>query len=143
MKSWDDLERPLDESPLFHVEQADGVQKAPEIANQRAFLNAGRYLAPQVLIFANANAGKRNPMVAKREGIMAGVFDLTAAQTGRVAWVEFKGHTKAGRAGALSQSQVDWGNAMSRMGFDVGCFFDPLSAWRWLKELGFNVGDVK
>jgi hypothetical protein len=141
-----DLETTLDPVPLFPVEAADGRKELAELERQAIFRRYAANLAPRVIVFANANAGKRNPMQAKREGIMAGVFDMTctwdiAASTDpnapqSVCWIEFKGYDKNGRPGKLSKAQIDWGNAMHERGHKVACFFSGKSAFDWLASLG-------
>lgn len=125
------------EQPLFYVEHPFGLKKLPEIQRQQQFINLMKALAPGVMVYANANAGKRSRATARKEGIRAGVFDLTVAWGQReIAFPEFKGFDARGRAGSLSQPQIDWGNAMHRLGFDVACFFDPFSALDWLRSKG-------
>lgn len=144
-----DLETTLDPVPLFPVEAPDGRKELAELERQAIFRRYAANLAPRVIVFANANAGKRNPMQAKREGIMAGVFDMTcawdiAASTDpnapqSVCWIEFKGYDKNGRPGKLSKAQIDWGNAMHERGHKVACFFSGKSAFDWLASLGAPV----
>lgn len=125
------------EEPLFFVEPPDGRKDWPEAKRQRSFLNELRTIAPHIFAFANANAGKRNPMRARQEGIMGGVFDVTITWGGaRTAWPEFKGYTAAGRAGVLSDAQIVWGNRMQGLGHDVACFFTPAACIEWLRSLG-------
>jgi hypothetical protein len=141
-----DLETTLDPVPLFPVEVPDGRKELAELERQAIFRRYAANLAPRVIVFANANAGKRNPMQAKREGIMAGVFDMTcawdiAASTDpnapqSVCYIEFKGYDKNGRPGKLSKAQIDWGNAMHERGHKVACFFSGKSAFDWLASLG-------
>lgn len=127
----------LYEPPLFYVEHPCGLKKMAEVQRQAQFRNLMTALAPHVMVFANANAGKRNPIQAKREGITAGVFDLTICwDPKRMAMVEFKGFDARGKAGKLSRSQIDFGNRMHRMGHDVACFFDPFGAIGWLRRSG-------
>lgn len=138
-KMLDALDSALAEDPIFPVEAPDGRKDWPEADRQAAFRGRLRVIAPSLTIYANANAGKRNPTQARKEGVTAGVFDLTVAsgEIGArfVAWPEFKGYTAKGRAGQLSQSQIDWGNRMYRAGHHVACFFDPDSAIAWLRTI--------
>lgn len=137
MLDWADLETPLNEAPLFPCEQPDGRKHIAETPRVVTFRQMVRIAAPAVLLFANANAGKRNPNQARREGIKAGVFDQTAAWYERqIAFLEFKGYDARGRAGRLSDPQVLWGNMMHRRGFPVACFFTPDAAVEWLRSLG-------
>lgn len=133
----------LHPEPLFFVETPDGRRDWTELNRVVAFRQFMRMAAPKVLIFANANAGKRNPMQARREGIVAGVFDYTAHAIGRTAYLEFKGYSKAGRPGVLSDNQVEFGNRMHRFGIPCACFFSPHRAVDWLREQGFPVAEVR
>lgn len=142
---FDDLETRLDEPPLFFVEQPDVRKDLSEIQRVEMFRKIMREKAPHLILYPNANAGKRNPLQAKREGIVAGVFDYTVAwdiahstidTPATVSWIEFKGYDASGRAGKLSQAQIDWGNRMHRAGYRVACFFSAKSAVRWLREQG-------
>lgn len=128
------------EEPLFPVFGYAGLVKMPEIARQQQFRNLMRALAPGVMVFANANAGKRSRATARKEGIMAGVFDMTICwKPRRSAYLEAKGFDKSGRAGRLSDPQIRWGNTMHRLGHDVACFYDPFHALDWLRSLGCEV----
>lgn len=134
-----DLEAPLLESPVFPVEAPDGDRTRPEIARQVTLFSTMRIVAPTVFGFAIPNAGKRNPVQAKKEGIVGGAFDTEWHWDGGQAWIELKGYDARGRAGTLSQSQIDWGNRMHRLSKSVACFFDPLAAVHWLASLGAPV----
>lgn len=141
---WGSLESPLNPTPAFFVEAPDGKRDWPEIDRQATFRKLLRAAAPRVMAEANANAGKRNPRLALKEGIRGGVFDLTVKwRHPLIAWVEFKGYTKAGRAGALSDKQIEWGNRMVELGYPVACFFSPYSALDWLREQGFPVAETR
>ena len=141
---WADLESSLSPSPQFLVQAPDGRKDWTEIARQATFLRVMGLSAPRVLIFANANAGKRNPRQAKREGIRAGVFDIACLWRAPVAaYIEFKGYSKAGRAGNLSDSQIEFGNRLTELGIPCACFFDPYDAANWLREQGFPVAEIK
>lgn len=124
-------------SPLFRVEAPDGRKDWPEARRQRSFLNDLAKIAPHCFAFAIPNAGKRNPNQAAQEGIRAGVFDVAINWGGgNTAWAEFKGYSKAGRAGQLSDEQITWGNKMLGMGHPVACFFTPAACLEWLRSLG-------
>jgi len=123
--------------PLFHVGGYSGLVKMPEIKRQKQFCHLMHAAAPTAIFFANANAGKRAPHTAKAEGIVAGVFDMTIGwKVQEIAYIEFKGFSKAGKAGVLSRSQIDWGNRMTKYGHSVACFYDPFEAIDWLRDLG-------
>lgn len=144
MTTWADLESSLHPDPVFHVQPPDGRRDWKELARQVTLFNIMRHAAPQVVLWGTANAGKRNPMQARREGIRAGVFDVQVVHEAPLnAWVEMKGYDARGRAGKLSPQQVDWGNRMSALGHHVACFFDPYDAVAWLRGLGFPIAEVR
>ncbi len=146
MTDWSALESTLDPVPLFHVEQPDGRKDLSELDRQVLFRRYMRDLAPAVVVWANANAGKRNPVQARREGLLAGVFDVTCAwdigasklpdPAVSICFVEMKGYDKNGRPGKLSKAQIEWGNAMHERGHKVACFFSGKSAFDWIAALG-------
>lgn len=140
---WGSLETSMSPEPAFLVEAPDHRTGWTELQRQTAFLRLMRLAAPRVLVFANANAGRRNPRQAKAEGITSGVFDLTVLWRGKTAFVEFKGYTKAGRAGHLSDNQTDFGNRLVELGIPCGCFFSPSTAAGWLRSLGFPVAETR
>lgn len=137
--NWADLETSLHPTPAFPVQAPDGKRDWSELERQTTLFRLVRAAGPKILAYPNANAGKRNPVKARREGIMAGVFDITfnAAVPFMSAHVELKGYDKSGRPGKLSPAQVEWGNRMHALGKPVACFFDPYAAVEWLKMLGF------
>jgi len=149
MSAFDNLETTLDPVPLFPVEEPDGRKDLSELARQTLFRRYAATLAPQVVVWANANAGKRNPMQARREGIVAGVFDMACAWDVRastipdcplsICYVEFKGYDKSGRPGKLSKAQIEWGNRMHERGHKVACFYSGKSAFEWMASLGAPV----
>lgn len=140
MNYWDRLETPLNQAPTFFVEEPDGRKDWAEIDRQATFFKLLRLTGPRVLAYPNVNAGKRNPRLARKEGIVAGVFDVTCAfRPSLTAWIEFKGYDKSGRAGKLSQSQIDFGNRLIDLGRPCACFFSPDCALGWLRELGFPI----
>lgn len=124
------------EVPLFPVEAPDGLCDVPEISRQVMLFRDMRILAPTVFGFAIPNAGKRNPVTARKEGICGGAFDTEWHWDGGSAWVEMKGYDKRGYPGKLSGNQIAWGNRMHLIGKPVACFFDPSAAVQWLKSLG-------
>lgn len=144
MTAWADLESSLHPEPVFHVEPPDGRKDWRELARQTTLFRVMRYAAPQVVLWGTANAGKRSPLQARREGIRAGVFDVQAVSEAPLcAWIELKGYDARGRAGKLSDSQIEFGNRMSALGHHVACFFDPYAAVDWLRGLGFPVAEVR
>lgn len=150
MDSWAALETPLDEAPLFPVQEPDGKKGWPEAARQATFFRTIHLVGPKVIAFPVPNAGKRNPLKAVREGIYAGVFDILCLWTpidpladhGRAA-IELKGYDKRGQPGKLRQSQIDFGNRLARAGIPCACFFDPVDALNWLRECGAPVREAR
>ncbi|RIV79555.1 hypothetical protein [Pelagerythrobacter aerophilus] len=144
MTDWADLESTLDPVPVFPVQAPDGRRDWSEIDRQGTFLSVMRWSAPRVLVYPNANAGKRNPATARKEGIRAGVFDLTCVWRQRlVAYIELKGYSKAGRPGVLSAQQIEFGNRLIELGVPCACFFDPYDAAEWLRGQSFPVAEVR
>lgn len=142
--TWDDLESSLSPAPQFPVQEPDGRRDWAEIDRQATFLSLMRTAAPRVMIRANANAGKRNPRQARREGIKSGVFDLSLFwRAPQIALIEFKGYDGRGRAGKLSRNQIEFGNSCAGLGIPVACFFDPYDAAEWCKSVGFPVAEVR
>jgi hypothetical protein len=137
-------DEPLTEAPLFYVEPPDNRRDWPELSRQTTFLQLMRYAAPKVAVWATANAGKRNPMQARREGIKSGVLDIQCASDGPIlAMIEFKGYDARGRAGKLSANQIQFGNRMHGYGVPVACFFSPHRAVDWLRENNFPIAEVR
>lgn len=147
MTDWAALETPLKQAPRFPVEPPDGRKELTELDRQAWIIAYMRRAQPHVMAYATPNGGKRGmgaAMQAKREGMLAGVFDLTFAwdvahaADGRptVAWAEMKGYDKSGRPGLLSRAQIEWGNAMHDKGHSVACFYSAQSVIRWLAQLG-------
>lgn len=142
-----DLESSLDPEPEFPVEQPDGVVMS-ELDRQSWLVAYIRKTSPKVTVYANANAAKRGMSAqrqARREGLLAGVPDLTVLWDiadshvpggPTVAWIEMKGTDAKGRPGKLSAQQIEVANRMHRSGQKVACFFSARSAIRWLRELG-------
>ncbi len=145
MTDWGELESDLNPKPAFPVQAPDGKRDWTELQRQTTLFRLVHSAGPRVFGFAIPNAGKRNPMQARREGICAGAFDTCwhAETPFMTAWIELKGYTKAGRAGKLSPQQIDWGNRMHAMGKPVACFFDPYEALEWLRMLGFPLARTR
>ncbi len=144
MASWADLECDLNPSPRFPVQEPDGQRDWSEIHRQATLFRLVRTAAPKVFGYAIPNAGKRNPATARREGIMAGVFDTAwnADHPFMTAWIEMKGYDGRGQPGKLSVPQIEWGNRMHMLGKPVACFFCPYAAAEWLRMLGFPMMKV-
>lgn len=140
MNAWAALETPLDAPPRFFVEPRDGRKDWSEDKRLETFFAQLHWRAPSVMAHHVKNEGRYNHALAKRRGVVAGVFDVAVyGEAPLCAVIELKGYTSAGRAGALSQAQIDWGNAMFDRGWHVACFFDPHAAIEWLRGLGFAV----
>lgn len=138
------LESSLDPEPEFYVQAPDGRRDWPEINRQQTLFALMKRLAPRVVGYPIPNAGKRNPAKARREGIVAGVFDTQWNwRSPLTAYVELKGYDKSGRVGSLSPAQIEWGNRMAALGHHVACFFDPYAAVDWMRELGFPVAQAR
>lgn len=134
------LETPLDEKPLFPVEEPDGRKDWPELARQDALFKLMASVAPRVEGFPIPNAGKRNPRQARKEHIRAGLFDSAWLYEGPlIAFVELKGYDKRGRPGKPSWQQIGFGNRLVRLGIPCACFFSPHRAADWLRKQGFPV----
>lgn len=144
---WADLETALDASPLFPVERPDGLKHLGELERVIEFRELIRTCTRGVRVHAIPNAAKRGfkaQAQAKKEGMVAGVFDLCVTwrphgNSRGVAWPEFKGYDASGRPGTLSQAQIDWGNDHFLMGHAVACFFSPERALEWLASHGVPV----
>ncbi len=160
MTIWDCLETALDEPPLFPVEDwralANPRKDLDELARQSQFVSFLRTACPHMLVAAIPNAGKRGfnaQRQAKREGLLGGAFDTLITWSiehasddcpATMAMVEWKGFDARGRAGTLSQAQIDFGNRLHRQGHNVACFFSAKSAVDWLRSLGAPIrGDFK
>lgn len=143
MAFWSDIETNLDPVPEFYVEAPDGRKDWPELSRQTTLRTLLRTAAPRLLVYANANAGKRNPLQARREGIMSGVFDLAILwRQPMICYVEMKGYDGRGRPGKLSTSQIEFGNRCVSLGIPAACFFSPHRALDWLREQGLPIAQV-
>ncbi len=141
---WADLESTLDPTPEFFVQAPDGRKDWAEISRQATLFRLVHLAGPRVMGEAIPNAGKRNPLQARREGIVAGVFDTVWRwRAPLVAHIEMKGFDKSGRPGRLSRQQIEWGNRMVSLDYNVACFFDPYAAVEWLRGLGFPISQLK
>lgn len=146
------LETPLDEDPLFPVEDwkalAEPRRDLSELDRQSQFVGFMRRVCPHMMVAAIPNAGKRGFKAqhqVKREGMQTGAFDTLVTWDiehaapdcpSTMAMIEFKGFDARGKAGSLSQSQIDFGNRLHRQGHKVACFFSAKSAIEWLRSLG-------
>lgn len=136
MNAWAALECDLREKPLFPVQAPDGRRDWAEADRQATFRGRLRMVAPGLIVWANANAGKRARHLAIKEGVTAGVFDLTVTAGPQfICFPEMKGYDSRGQAGKLSQEQIDWGNKMHRAGHHVACWFCPDAAIAWIRSI--------
>lgn len=88
----DQLETPLKAEPRFTVEPKD-KDLGSEIERQTTFLGMLRLAAPTVMAWAvpnGHNRGLKDRVKAKKEGLKAGVPDLTCVWEGGSAFLEFK-----------------------------------------------------
>lgn len=146
------LDKPV---PVFPVEAPDGRKDLSELDRQAWFVTFMKRTQPHIEVHANPNAAKRGfkaQAQARKEGLKAGVFDVTVAWDYRestidspvsVAWPEFKGYNSAGQPGKLTDEQIRWGNAMHAKGFPVACFFSAKSVIAWLRELGAPIREAR
>lgn len=140
---WMAMDESLNPEPIFYVEKPDGIKNWSEINRQVELFKIMRMAAPKVFGFAIPNAGKRNPMKARKENILGGVFDTEWQWEGGSCHVELKGYTKAGVAGKLSHGQIEFGNRMTNLGKPVACFFTPMRAVEWMRELGAPIATIR
>lgn len=141
---WADLESALDAKPLFPVQNPDGRKDLSEDTRCKTLVKMVHQLAPQAEIAHVKNEGKHNHARAKTLGVVTGHGDyiVTWPKCG-TAFVEMKGYSTAGRAGELSQAQIDWANRKFMMGFPVACFFCPYAAFDWLVAQGMpSIGRI-
>lgn len=141
------LETPLDEKPLFYVEQPGkpplDPRTWPEEFRQREFVSYVRRKYPQLVLSSFANEGKRGPRMAakmKGLGLLAGMPDTVVLWDGGMAFIEWKGWDASGRAGRLSVQQIETCNRIHRNGHAVACLFSARTALEWLREQGAPIG---
>ena len=152
MSAFDHLEDPLKPAPLFPVEDwralANPRKDLSELDRQAMFVAFMRKSCPHMVVAAIPNAAKRGfkaQAQAKKEGIVAGAFDTLVTWDiadaspdcpCTMAMIEWKGFDASGRAGKLSDAQIEFGNRLHRQGHKVACFFSAASAIEWLRSLG-------
>lgn len=88
----DAMETPLKAEPRFTVEPKD-KDLGSEIERQTTFLGMLRLAAPTVMAWAvpnGHNRGLKDRVKAKKEGLKAGVPDLTVVWNHGTAFIEFK-----------------------------------------------------
>lgn len=134
------LDAPLDPTPIFTIEPADRG-RASEIDRQATFLSLLRKTAPDVLAWAvpnGHNRGLKDRAKAKKEGLRAGVPDLTICWNRGVAFMEFK----AG-SGPLSDNQVELLNYLTAAGHHCAVVRTPEFAMQLLHQWGAPVRLVR
>lgn len=139
-------ESDLSPKPLFLCEQPgerpDDPKKWPEEYRQRSFVSYLRKHCPAVMAASIANERRTSlnyGVRLKKTGLTPGMPDIVCLWDGGMAFCEFKGFAKDGRAGKLSDSQVEVCNRIHRNGHPVGCFFTAARALEWLSSLGAPV----
>lgn len=131
--NWADLETPLTEAPLFHIDDRDR-DPAGEHARQCAVVKRCRAMGWSVIAIPNARAwGMKAWNKAKAEGVLWGAPDLIVSAPGALAaWIEMKNGREM-----PEQHQVDCLNSLHRMGFPVGVFRRADSVIAWLLQHNF------
>lgn len=143
--NWAALEASLNADPLFFVQRPDGLKHLSEDARCKTLVKFVHQLAPTAEIAHVKNEGRHNHAKAKTLGVVTGHGDyiVTWAKCS-AAYIEMKGYSAAGRAGELSQAQIDWGNRKFMQGFPVACFFTPELAFEWLVQQGMpSIGKIQ
>lgn len=122
---------------LFHVDPKDAATEGSELAIQTAFRNKMKTHAPDVMLVAVPNSGKRTSyetLTRAREGMVSGFPDMIALHDGKAAFLEFKA-----RGGRLDDKQIDCLNRLTNRNFVAGVFRSPVTAMDWLRDHGFPV----
>ena len=137
MSGFDHLETPLDEAPLFIIEQPDS-DRFSELDRQARFIAQLRKRNPSIQVIAIPNAAQRGQKAlnqVRREGAVWGAPDLIVLHRGKTAFIEFKNGTAMPK-----QHQTDCLNALHRNGFPCGVFRTAEAVIVWLRAQGFEVG---
>lgn len=138
--AFDALETPLKAEARFTIEPADkGL--ATEIQRQTTFLGMLRIAAPTVLVWAvpnGHNRGLKDRVKAKKEGLKAGVPDLTLCWNHGVAFIEFKD-----AKGKPDANQIDHLNYLTDCGHHCAVVRTPEFALALLAEWGAPVRRVR
>lgn len=137
--SWADLETPLNEAVLFHIDAPDR-DPASEHDRQCAVVKCCRAMGWTVTAIPNARAwGMKAWNKAKAEGTEWGASDLIIdADGGLSARIEMKNGREM-----PEQHQVDWLNRKHRQGFPVGVFRRADSVIAFLVERGFPTREAR
>ena len=115
----------------FHVDPRNAKDDRDEGSIQALFRRRMKMVAPQVILVAVPNAGKRTAWEKRqraREGLVPGFPDMLAMFDGRTAALEFKSGI-----GSLSDQQIDTLNRLAAQDFPVGVFRSPDTAIEWLE----------
>lgn len=150
MSDFTDLETALHPAPLFYVEPvppSPGLDPRlwPELERQKAFIVYMRRVNPHIITCAIPNAGKRGIKAARQtiaEGLVKGAFDTFIAWQfipdggPSVTWFEWKGFDARGRAGKLTDSQIEFGNRLHNIGHKCACFYTVGPALDFLRDMG-------
>lgn len=146
MTSFDHLETPLAQQPLFPVEQPgarpDDPAKWSEDYRQRSFVAWMTKNHPEIIVFSIANEGARGVFHGRRmkqRGLLPGAPDICVLWNGGWAFIEFKGWAANGTPGKLSDAQIETCNRIHRNGTPVAMFFRADKALDWLASLGAPV----
>lgn len=136
MTSFDHLETPLDQAPLFFIEPRDKLP-GTELARVKRFRSLFRKAFPGARLVAIPNGAQRGQGAlnqARSEGAAWGFADMMAIGSGRAfPLLEWKSGT-----GTVKQHQVDWLNWLTERGHACGVFRQPKTAIGWLVEKGFR-----
>ncbi len=132
----DELESPLKPTPRFTIQAPDKDMRT-ELERQTAFLSLLRMTAPSVMAWAvpnGHNRGLKDRVKAKKEGLKAGVPDLTVCWNHGVAFFEFKD-----ARGKPSDAQVDLLNYLQDCGHHCAIVRTPEFAMNMLANWGAPV----
>lgn len=122
---------------VFHVDPRNAACTKSELQIQIAFRNQMKKLAPDVMIVAIPNEGKRSKWEAikrGREGLYPGFPDIMVLYDGKCRFIEFKAGT-----GALSDNQIDCFNALVARNHTIGVFRSADTAIEWLRRTGVPI----
>ena len=136
MSEFDHLDEPLYAEPRFVVEPVDR-DPTPELVRQTAFLRDLHICAPGVMAWAvpnGHNRGLKDRVKAKKEGLRAGVPDLTLVWNHGTAFLEFKAGT-----GKPDANQIDLLNYLHDAGHRCAIVRTSAFALRLLSEWGAPV----
>lgn len=118
----------------FHVDPPKAADSGTEIQIQTRFRSRMKMLAPEVLLVAIPNGGKRTEwekLQAAREGMRVGFPDIMAMWRGGTAYLEFKQ-----RSGSPTDAQLANLNWLHDHGFPCGIFRSVDSAVQFIRDQG-------